>query len=50
VPAKFCGIRAPSTLGSLLRAFNNGNGRQLSAFHHRVPAELAARTPLLPGG
>jgi Transposase DDE domain group 1 len=50
IPAVFGGIRAPSTLGSFLRAFNHGNVRQLSAAHRRVLAELAARTPLLPGG
>jgi hypothetical protein len=50
LPATFGGIRAPSTLGSFLRAFHHGNVRQLSAVHRRVLAELAARTPLLPGG
>ena len=50
IPATFGGVRAPSTLGSFLRAFNHGNVRQLAAVHRRVLAELAARTPLLPGG
>jgi Transposase DDE domain group 1 len=50
IPATFGGIRAPSTLGSFLRAFNHGNVRQLSAVHRLVLAELAARAPLLPGG
>ncbi|CCK53257.1 Transposase [Mycobacterium canettii CIPT 140060008] len=50
IPATFGGIRAPSTLGSFLRAFHHGNVRQLSAVHRRVLAELATRTPLLPGG
>lgn len=50
IPAVFGGIRAPSTLGSFLRAFHHGNVRQLSAVHRLVLAELAARTALLPGG
>jgi Transposase DDE domain group 1 len=49
VPATVGGIRAPSTLGSFLRAFDHGNVRQLAAVHRRVLTELAARTPLLPG-
>jgi hypothetical protein len=49
IPATFGGVRAPSTLGSFLRAFNHGNVRQLAAVHRRVLVELAARTPLLPG-
>ena len=49
IPATFGGIRAPSTLGSFLRAFNHGNVRQLAAVHRRVLAELAAHIPLLPG-
>jgi hypothetical protein len=49
IPATFAGIRAPSTLGSFLRAFAHGNVRQLAAVHRRVLARLAARTPLLPG-
>jgi len=48
-PATIGGIRAPSTLGSFLRAFDHGNVRQLAAVHRRVLTELAARTPLLPG-
>ena len=43
------GIRAPSTLGSFLRAFDHGNVRQLAAVHRRVLVELAAQAPLLPG-
>jgi hypothetical protein len=31
IPATFGGIRAPSTLGSFLRAFDHGNVRQLAA-------------------
>jgi hypothetical protein len=49
IPATFTGIRAPSTLGSFLRAFTHGNVRQLAAVHRRVLARLAAQTPLLPG-
>jgi hypothetical protein len=49
MPATFGGIRAPSTLGSFLRAFTHGNVRQLAAVHRRVLARLAARVPLLPG-
>src|SRR6266498_3774055 len=49
IPATFGGIRAPSTLGSFLRAFDHGNVRQLAAVHRRVLARLAARAPLLPG-
>ena len=48
-PATVGGIRAPSTLGSFLRAFDHGNVRQLAAVHRRVLVELATRTPLLPG-
>src|SRR5689334_20647458 len=43
-PATMGGIRAPSTLGSFLRAFEHGNVRQLAAVHRRVLAELAVRT------
>jgi hypothetical protein len=49
IPATIGGIRAPSTLGSFLRAFDHGNVRQLAAVHRRVLVELAARTPILPG-
>jgi hypothetical protein len=49
IPATFGGIRAPSTLGSFLRAFDHGNVRQLAAVHRRVLARLAVQTPLLPG-
>jgi hypothetical protein len=50
IPATFGGIRAPSTLGSFLRAFSHANVRQLQSVGRRVLVELAARTPLLPGG
>lgn len=49
IPATFGGIRAPSTLGSFLRAFDHGNVRQLAAVHRRVLTRLAAQSPLLPG-
>ncbi|MFI7132442.1 IS1380 family transposase [Nonomuraea sp. NPDC050153] len=45
----FDGIRAPSTLGSFLRAFTWGNVRQLDKVARQVLASLAAHTPLLPG-
>src|SRR5690349_7334030 len=48
-PATVGGIRAPSTLGSFLRAFGHGNVRQLAALHRRVVVELAMQAPLLPG-
>ena len=49
IPATFGGIRAPSTLGSFVRAFDHGNVRQPAAVHRRVLAELAAQAPVLPG-
>ncbi|MGW8437847.1 IS1380 family transposase [Nocardiopsis sp. NPDC055879] len=45
----FDGIRAPSTLGTFLRAFTHGHALQLHAVHRRFLGELAAHTPLLPG-
>jgi hypothetical protein len=45
----FDGIRAPSTLGSFLRAFTWGNVRQLEKAARGLLARLAAHTPLLPG-
>jgi hypothetical protein len=45
----FGGIRAPSTLGSFLRAFTWGNVLQLQKVHRQFLAELARRAPLLPG-
>jgi hypothetical protein len=45
----FGGIRAPSTLGSFVRAFTWGNVLQLQKVHREFLAELARRTPLLPG-
>ncbi len=49
LPATVGGIRAPSTLGSFLRAFDHGNVRQLAAVHRRLLARLAAQAPLLSG-
>ncbi len=49
LPRVFGGIRAPSTLGSFLRAFSHGNVRQLGAVHRLLVARLAGQTPLLPG-
>jgi hypothetical protein len=49
MPAVFGGIRAPSTLGSFLRAFTWGNVLQLGKVNRLLLAELARRTPLLPG-
>jgi hypothetical protein len=45
----FTGIRAPSTLGTLLRAFTFGHVRQLDAVAARLLARLVGATPLLPG-
>jgi hypothetical protein len=49
MPVLFGGIRAPSTLGSFLRAFTWGNVPQLQKVHRQFLAELARRAPLLPG-
>ncbi len=49
MPALFGGIRAPSTLGSFLRSFSWGNARQAEKVSRLLLAELARRTPLLPG-
>jgi hypothetical protein len=45
----FGGVRAPSTLGSFLRAFAWGNVRQLDRAHRGLTAALAADPRLLPG-
>ncbi len=45
----FEGVRAPSTLGSFLRAFTFGSVRQLEKVSRELLAELAGRAPLLPG-
>ena len=47
--ALFGGIRAPSTKESFLRSFTWGNVLQLQKAHREFLAELARRTPLLPG-
>ena len=43
------GSRAPSTLGTFLRAFTFGHVRQLDAVASRLLVNLAGHTPLLPG-
>lgn len=45
----FDGVRAPSTLGSFLRAFTWGNVRQLGQVARLLLPALAEHTPLLPG-
>src|SRR3954468_21702581 len=45
----FTGIRAPSTLGTLLRSFTFGHVRQLDSIAAAFLAALAAAAPLLPG-
>jgi hypothetical protein len=45
----FTAGRAPSTLGTFLRAFSFGHVRQLDAVASRLLVNLAARAPLLPG-
>jgi hypothetical protein len=49
MPVLFGGIRAPSTLGSFLRAFTWGNVLQLGKVNRQFLGELARRAPLLPG-
>ena len=49
MPALFGGIRAPSTLGSFLRAFTWGNVLQVEKVSRLLLAEVARRAPLLPG-
>jgi hypothetical protein len=44
----FCGVRAPSTLGSFLRAFTFGHVRQLDSVAAAMLVALAERAPLLP--
>src|SRR3954454_18272646 len=43
-------VRAPSTLGTFLRAFTFGHVRQLDAVAARLLAALAGQVPLLPAG
>ncbi|MGH3298570.1 MAG: IS1380 family transposase [Trebonia sp.] len=45
----FGGVRAPSTLGSFLRAFTWGNASQLQKVHREVLVNLCRTAPLLPG-
>jgi hypothetical protein len=45
----FCGVRAPSTLGSHLRCYTWGNVLQLEKAGRELLARLARRAPLLPG-
>jgi Transposase DDE domain group 1 len=45
----FIGIRAPSTLGTFLRAFTFGHVRQLGSVAAAVLVALVGRTPLLGG-
>ena len=49
MPALFGGIRAPSTLGSFLRSFTWGNVLQVEQVSRLLLADLARRSPLLPG-
>src|SRR6266566_1455449 len=46
----FCGVRAPSTLGTFLRAFRFGHVRQLDAVAARFLADLARHTALITAG
>lgn len=45
----FGGVRAPSTLGSFLRAFTWGNVSQLQKVHREALVSLTRIAPLLPG-
>ncbi|MBV6702599.1 transposase [Kitasatospora aureofaciens] len=45
----FDGVRAPSTLGTFLRASTHGHNRQLHSVHRDFLARLARTAPLLPG-
>lgn len=46
----FAGIRAPSTLGTFLRAFTHGHVQQLNAVLRQTLIRLAERAPLLAAG
>ncbi len=50
MPRVFGGVRAPSTLGTFLRAFTHGHVQQLDAVGARLLAGLAGRVPALLGG
>jgi hypothetical protein len=45
----FTGARAPSTVGTFLRAFTWGHARQLESVARQVTVGLAASTPMLAG-
>lgn len=45
----FGGMRAPSTLGTFLRAFSHGHVQQLNKIHRAVLVALMQRVNLLPG-
>jgi hypothetical protein len=47
MPLLFGGVRAPSTLGSFLRAFRFGHVRQLDAVAARFTAGLARQSPII---
>jgi hypothetical protein len=47
MPRLFTGVRAPSTLGTFLRAFRFGHVRQLDAVAARVLAGLGQHSPLI---
>jgi hypothetical protein len=49
LPELFDGARAPSTLGTFLRAFTWGHCRQLEAVARRCVVGLSGQTPLLAG-
>ena len=50
MPRLFTGVRAPSTLGTFLRAFRFGHVRQLDAVAARVLAGLARHAPVISTG
>jgi len=50
MPRLFTGVRAPSTLGTFLRAFTFGHVRQLDAVAARFTAGLARQAPIIPAG
>ncbi len=50
LPKLFSGVRAPSTLGTFLRAFTWGHVRQLQSATRAFTCNLAAHTGLVPKG
>ncbi|HET6868469.1 MAG TPA: IS1380 family transposase [Solirubrobacteraceae bacterium] len=50
MPRLFTGVRAPSTLGTFLRAFRFGHVRQLDAVAARFTAGLARHAPIIAAG